>query len=881
MHRLFPISDISSKKDQTQSWLMIIAGLVMISYGLILSLAPAVRYHAGSERYQFQHWFGVVVWGIVFSLLHHQTTKKLSYGDPYILPLVALLSGIGLMTIWRLYPILGIRQTIWIALSSIMILLGLQFPVFLQYLRRYKYIWLILGLILTGLTIFLGINPLGAGSTRWLQIFGIHFQPSEPLKLLLIAYLAGFFTDRLSRHDRGLEGYLPTIFLIGIALLLLIFQGDLGTASIFLLIYLAMLFTSQGNHGVLWITPILIIAAGVAGYFFIDVVRLRVDTWLNPFGDPTGASYQIIQSLVAIAEGNMFGAGPGLGSPGLIPVSVSDFIFSAIAEELGFLGATIIILLFILLLYRGIHIAITTKNSFYRYLTLGLIFYYGIQSILIIGGNIGLLPLTGVTLPFLSYGGSSLLVSFFGVLILLTISHKSMLTNESNRIYQPRYVMIGSLLIFVLIIEIIVTSLPSFWFNATLVNRPENPRWIINDRFSERGDIIDRNNQVIVTNSGEIGSFQRTSNHIPLYSVIGYTHPIFGQTGIEASMFPYLRGDIGYPYEARFWRELLYNQPPDGLDIRLTIDLELQRSANELLEDQLGAVVVMNANSGEIITMASHPYFNAAELQTTWESLITDENAPLVNRATQGLYPPGATLAPFMIVSQPNILQRMPEPEIRFQHMIGDLGCALPPEDPLTWQTMIANGCQNPQVALAEIIGADPLFTLYQDLGFFSSPRLHLPVAEPSIPDLSDLASFYRGEGQLRVTPLQMAMAASALTNFGVLPGPRIVNAYQDPVEGWNTLPKLQGNDNIFQANAANQVNQLLKVTDLPYWQVISVTMSENDSPITWFIAGTTFEWKGQPITAVVLLEDYAPALAETIGQSLIEQAIRFAGDNP
>jgi len=860
---------------------MIIAGLVIISYGLILSLAPAVRYHADSDFYQIQHWLGVMIWGIAFSLLHHQTTRVLPQRDPYILPLIAFLSGLGLMTIWRLFPNLGLRQTIWIALSSSVILLGLFFPAFIKYMRRYKYIWLILGLVLTAMTIILGTNPLGGGSTRWLQVFGIHFQPSELLKLLLIAFLAGYFTDRLSTSEKRLEDFLPTILIIGIALLLLVFQGDLGTATIFLLIYLSMLFTSQGNKWVLLITPILFFVAGIAGYFFIDVVQLRVDTWLNPFGDPTGASYQIIQSVVAIAEGNLIGTGPGLGSPGLIPVSVSDFIFSAIAEELGFLGATIIILLFILLIYRGLKVAIQTNNSFHRYLTLGIVFYFGIQSILIIGGNIGLLPLTGVTLPFVSYGGSSLLVSFFGALVLLTISHQTRSVGEVSQITQPRYAMVGSLLIFGLIVEILATSILSFWVNTSLINRPENPRWIINDRFSERGEILDRNNQVIITNTGDIGNFQRTSTHIPLYPVLGYTHPIFGQTGVEAAMYPYLRGIMGYPYSTQFLHKLLYNQPPPGLNIRLTIDLNLQRSANQLLDDQIGAIVLMNANSGEIITMASHPYFNAAELSVIWEDLLSDENAPLVNRATQGLYPPGATLFPFVITAQPDILERFPEPETYFPHLQRNLGCALPPEPPLTWANVISNGCQNMQLALAEKIGIDTLYENYQSLGFFTSPRLHLPVAEATEPDLTDLTNFFLGEGFFRVSPLQMAMAASALTNFGQLPGPRLVNAYQDPGGNWITLPKLQTNQNILDANTTNRVNYLLKSADLPYWHIISVALADNDAPISWFVAGTTIDWKGQPFVAVVLLENDAPAVAESIGRSLIEEVIRFSEPIP
>jgi len=861
--------------------LLLVAGLVIFNYGLILTLAPAVRYHAGSESYQFQHWIGVAVWGIAFSLLHLQTARKLPERDPYILPVVALLTGFGLMTIWRLYPNLGIRQTTWIAVSVILIFLGLQYPVYLQTLRRYKYIWLILGLILTGLTIFLGTNPLGAGSTRWLRMFGIHFQPSEPLKLLLIAYLAGFFTDRLSAYYKKFEAFLPTVIIIGIALLLLFFQRDLGTAAIFLLIYLAMLFTSQGKKKVLWITPILLFTAGLAGYFFIDVVRVRVDTWLSPFGDPTGASYQIIQSMVAIAEGDLIGAGPGLGSPGLIPVSVSDFIFAAIAEELGLLGAAAIILLIMIFLYRGIKLAITTENSFHRYLTLGLVFYYGIQSILIIGGNIGMLPLTGVTLPFLSYGGSSLLVSFIGVMILLTISHKTNLSTATRQIPQPRYAIIGSLLIIVLMIEIVATSLHAFWFNPALVDRPENPRWIIDDRFVERGNILDRNNQIIISNSGDIGNFQRASNHIPLYPVIGYTHPIFGQTGIEASMFTYLRGNTGYSFSTLFWHDLLYNQPPQGLDVRLTIDLELQKSADGLLDGQPGTVILMNANSGEIITMATSPYFDAAQLQVEWENLIADPNAPLINRATQGLYPPGATLFPFIIAAQPNILLQYPEPESRLQAVISDLGCALTPENDLTWHTLVANGCSNAQAVIAEAFGTESLSDFYQKLGFFTAPSLHLTVSEPAIPDPTNAVVFYRGDDHFLVSPLQMVMAVSAITNQGLVPGPRIVNAVQDPSEGWNTLPKLQSNDYVIPVNTANQVNTLLRVDNSPYWQVIAVATTENDRPITWFIAGTNTDWQGQPIAVVVVVESNAPQIAENVGRALIEQAIRFAGQNP
>ncbi|NLN69792.1 MAG: FtsW/RodA/SpoVE family cell cycle protein [Chloroflexi bacterium] len=857
---------------------MIVAGVVILTYGLILTLAPAIRYHAGLERFQFQHWIGILAWFLSFSVLHHQTQRHLPESDPYLLPLAALLSGIGLLTIWRLFPSLGLRQMAWLVLACLLGLIVVNFPRLLQFLRRYKYIWLVLGLLLTGLTIFLGTNPQGEGSTRWLYVFGIHFQPSEPLKLLLIAYLAGFFTDQLTVRGKQFEVFLPTLVVTGLALMHLIFQGDLGTAIIFMLIYLAMLFTSGGSLWVFWLTPVLIAIAGLAGYMLTDIVQLRIDAWLKPFSDPTGATYQVVQSMIAIAEGNLIGTGAGLGSPGLIPVAVSDFIFSALAEELGLLGIAAVIVLFFLLIYRGIKIAASTNNSFYRHLSLGLTFYFGIQGILIIGGNIGLLPLTGVTLPLLSYGGSSLVVSFLGVLTLLTISHQPESDNQTKTIPLPRYALIGVILVLFFIIEIIGASLLSFWFSPALVDRPENPRWIIDDRFVQRGEIVDRDNQTIITNTGITGNFSRTSDHIPLYPVIGYTDPVFGQTGIEATMFNYLRGKIGYTFATQFRQRLLYNQPPKGLDVRLTIDLGLQRSADDLLEGYQGAIVIMNAASGEILTMASHPYFDAAYLQEDWDTLLVDETAPLLNRATQGLYPPGATLFPFIIIDDALISTQLQEPEDRLTVKTADLNCALKPQKPLTWQSIIANGCQTAQMTVAADVGSDALINLYADLGFFTSPQLHLPVADAAASNTIDLNAFFSGEGNFKLSPLQMTMAVSTLSNQGVLPGPRIVNAYNDPVEGWSTLPKLQANVETFDAVSINRVNNLLRQSNYPYWQVVSTVMTEDQQPVTWFIAGTSADWQGQPIATVVVLELDAPSLAESIGRALIEEAIQFLG---
>ena len=859
-------------KNRIQMRLMIIATLIIAIYAAILSIAPAIKYHAGSDRFIYSHWTGVFVWIAAFTFLHFQSSRLISHRDPFLLPTTALLSGLGLLTIWRLYPQLGQRQTIWLLLASILVFVGIKFPGFLAYLRRYKYLWLTLGLVLTVLTIFWGTNPAGIGPKLWLRIFNLHLQPSEPLKLLLIIFLAGFFTDRLTAVYGKFKTLLPTFILTGIALLLLLFQRDLGTASIFLLLYLMMLYVSRGKPWMIGLVPLLVILTGFVGYFFIDIVHVRIDTWLNPLSDPSGASYQIIQSLIGIAEGGVIGTGVGLGSPWLIPVSVSDFIFSAVAEELGFFGSSSIILLVIFLLYRGIKIAINTHNSFHRYLSLGIVFYFGIQSIMIIGGNIGLLPLTGVTLPFVSYGGSSLIVSFAAMIILLLISDEANIQEDAPQITQPRFVIMGNLLMIVLIIEIIITSLYSFWVRPSLLIRPENPRIALADQFTPRGKILDRENRIIITNKGEIGIYQRVSNHIPLYPILGYTNAMYGQTGIEASMSSYLRGYEGYPYSELLRYDLLYNQRPEGLDIRLTLDLQLQEKMDDLLADYLGAGIIMNADSGEILAMASHPFFDAANLEINWEALISDETAPLVNRATQGNYPPGTALSPFLMAYDYEFFRNNPDPNSLISGSVTDLNCAINPGQEINWQVLVANGCKFIQSQFSEGLENDALIVFYQELGFFSAPQLQLIVAEPPTAEaFSDDNDLLEGEGAFSITPLQMALAVSTLTNNGVLPGPRIVNAYQNPEGEWITLPKLAENTQALPIATLNQVIDLISDSNSYYWQGTSTTRDEDGQKVSWFIAGTTPAWQGQPISIVVVLEDQPAIFAEHIGHSLIE----------
>ncbi|MDR3574059.1 MAG: FtsW/RodA/SpoVE family cell cycle protein [Anaerolineaceae bacterium] len=409
-------------KDQTQSRLMILAAIFLFFYCIVLTLSPAVRLHSWQVAYRWDHWLAFLAWLVGFGFIYRELNRWLPDHDPLLLPVTALLTGWGLLSIWRLDNTLGLRQTTWLLVSLAIFWIGLRLPRLLSSLRRYKYIWLTSGLALTALTFFFGTYPGGIGPHLWLGCCGLYFQPSEPLKLLLVVYLAAYLADRLPMSFNLMALLTPTILLIGAALAILLAQRDLGTGSLFILIYSIVIYLASGRKRILLISSLIILIAGAAGFLLFDVINLRVIAWLNPWADPSGRSYQIVQSLIAVASGGLFGSGPGLGSPGVVPVAQSDFIFASIAEETGFLGMLGMSVLLALAAERGLLIALRAPNLYQRYLAGGVTAYLAAQSILIIGGNLRLLPLTGVTLPFVSYGGSSLLTSFLSLLILYLIS---------------------------------------------------------------------------------------------------------------------------------------------------------------------------------------------------------------------------------------------------------------------------------------------------------------------------------------------------------------------------------------------------------------------------------------------------------------------------
>ncbi len=871
MNFLFPVG--TSSKDQNQSRLLLLAFAFLVLYSLTLSLSPAVRYHSWQVEYRWQHWIGLAIWLGGFSLIHRLTLKHLPDRDAYILPLVGLLAGLGLLTIWRLDNGFGLRQTLWIALSLLIFGGIISRPTVLPLLRRYKYLWLTGGLLITGLTFIFGTYPGGNGPHLWLGCCGIYLQPSEPLKLLLIIYLAAYLADRSIIKIRLMSLLLPTLILAGTALAILVAQRDLGTGSLFIVLYSMVIYLASGKKKLLAISAALIALAGLAGYRLFDVIQIRVDAWINPWIDPNGHAYQIIQSLIAVASGGTLGYGPGLGNPSVVPVSHSDFIFTAISEELGLTGTIAIIVIMGMIAIRGLVIALQASNSYQRFLAAGISFNIIAQSILIIGGNLRLFPLTGVTLPFVSYGGSSLVTSFTAIALLALISNHS--EDEIAPVVDSKpFLVTGALLLGGLLA---IGTINIYWAvirGDDLQNRQDNPRWTVTERYVARGRILDRNNQPIAVTIGGPGEYERQLLHPPLGPIIGYSNPLYGQAGLEAFLDPYLRGLQGNPTSTNVYYRLIYGQTPPGLDVRLSLDLRIQQKVDELLAGHAGAVVLLNSQTGEIYAMSSQPGYDPNHLAENWGNWVNDRQGVFLNRATQGQYSPGTALGPFLyeaVLDQQTQIALPDSPSLVFDGEIWD--CALPVSDKPTWGELLSHGCPGSVNAIAQQLRADQMIDLFHLLSLDRSPQITLPVA-PVINYQSQDSSerLALGEGKMKVSPLQMALAASALSPAGIIPAPRIAMAVNTPTESWVILPGDQTTENPRLESRANAI-KMLQMENLPAWQVTATAQGDNGK-ISWFLAGTNADWQGIPLSLAIVLEQDDPETAKLIGDEILQSML-------
>ena len=866
-------SKTNSRQDLIQFRLFRLAILFHAIGCAVLTLAPVVRYHSWTVELRWQQWVGFLVWAAGFVFLNRISARYKPDRDPYLLPVISFITAWGLLTIYRLDPALGFRQTLWLAIGMFLFFVIIREKGILNFLRRYKYFWLSSGLLLTLLTFLVGVYPSGSGPALWFRFFGIYFQPSELLKILLIIFLAAYFAENLQIRFNLVRLLMPTLLLVGIAFLILVAQHDLGTASLFIAIYAIIIYLASGKRRLLLISFLVVLLALVIGYQIYDVIQLRIEAWLNPWLDPNGRSYQIVQSIIAVANGGIFGRGIGLGSPGVVPVSQSDFIFTAIFEETGLLGATGLILLFTLLMARGFTTALNAPNQFQRLLAAGITAAITVQALLIIGGAIRMLPLTGVTLPFVSYGGSSLVISFIAGGLLLAISDQVEQKPAALERAVP-YRLVGGVFLAAFAAVLVICTWWSVIRSTDLLSRNDNPRRFISDAYVERGAIYDQNEELLTETTGEKGNYTHTLSYPPLSSVIGYSDPQYGQTGLEASQDYLLRGDT----EENFWQvfrtRLLFGQYPQGFDLRTSIDLKLQQVIDPLLENEKGSILAMNAASGEILAIATSPTFDANSLAENMETWKADETSPLLNRATQGLYPPGAVAGGLLLNDVISSGQNLPDlPDFyRSENYADSFYCADSLPASFIWLDLVSAGCPFALEQLGSGLKPVDLYNLYLQSGLLEQPEIQIESAQTTnLGNYTDLNALFRGQSNLLVTPLQVALAYAPFSNGGHSVEATLVTAYRPPQGAWQLLNNSAENVRDESVPIASLISTASNSSSNGWY--ISATVPIATGYLNWYIQGTPSNWKGIPIVVVIALEESTPERAKEIGVSVYTAA--------
>ena len=382
-----------------------------------------------------------------FGAVHAAVRAWAPHGSPYLIPLAALLSALGISEIYRLDQPMAALQRWWLLIAAALAVLTLWSlsTVGTQVFRRYRYIMLAAALLLLLLPLLPQNWPLPIrglllnGSRLWVRFdlgfIEMRFQPGEIVKLLMVGFLASFLSERqaaLSMRARKFGPFelpeprqmIPILVAWFASFGVMVYQRDLGASLLLFSIFIAMLYAATGRNTYLVAGGSLFGVGALAAWASFTHVQTRLEAWLMPFENYETTGYQISNGIFAMASGSLSGTGLGLGRPGLISFAETDFIFAALGEELGLVGSVLILAMFALVIAVGMGIALRSRDLFRKLLATGLTFTLGFQAMLIVGGIVRLFPLTGITLPFMSYGGSSLVSNFVLIALLIRISHE-------------------------------------------------------------------------------------------------------------------------------------------------------------------------------------------------------------------------------------------------------------------------------------------------------------------------------------------------------------------------------------------------------------------------------------------------------------------------
>lgn len=793
---------------------------------LLLAATPAillvfVLVRASGDNAQVSWPDLVVPAGLIAAfLVAHLALRRLApAADPVLLPIVALLSGTGLAFIMRLDPELAASQLVWLFVGVAALIGTLLAVPSLERLARYKYTIVLVGLILLLLPAVIGVEVNGA--KLWLRFAGLSFQPAELAKILIVLFLAAYLAENrevLSVSTRRVAGFWlpparhlgPLLAMWAISLLVLVAEKDLGSSLLFFGMFLIIVYVATGRPAYVLVGIALFGAGATGAYYAFDHVQTRVAIWLDPFADAAGRGYQLVQSLFALGAGRVLGVGINNGFPGRIPFVETDFIFAVIGEELGLIGGAALILAYLVFCLRGLSTAARARSDMAAFTAAGLVGVFALQTFVIIGGVTRLIPLTGITLPFVSYGGSSILANF--ILLALLLRAGDAATGQGTEMVSMagagvlgRFALSRRLMRTAVVISLLLCALVVnlTWIQVVkadaLAANPANTRGLAEEQRSPRGAIVTSDGTVLAQSSasGEIyvrsypaGSF---ASH-----VVGYYSLTYGRAGIEAAANDALTGKREFA-TMRDAIEAAAGLPVPGNDVVLTIDSDVQAAAEAALGDRRGACVAIDPSTGAVLAMASSPRYDPGMVDDSWDALSSAEAAPLYNRSAQSLYPPGST---FKVVTLTGALGAgVATPETTYPGPATlEIGNA-----PVTnyggsnygtvdLREATASSINTVFAQLAVDLGAGDLVAQSEAFGFNDEPPLEIPASMSLMPDPDEMTEWetaWAGVGQPvgehesppgpQTTALQMALVAAGIANDGTVMSPHLIERIADP----------------------------------------------------------------------------------------------------
>ncbi|MDR2956859.1 MAG: FtsW/RodA/SpoVE family cell cycle protein [Coriobacteriales bacterium] len=872
---------------------------------------------------------------IAFLAAHLAVRRLTPAADPALLPIVFMLSGIGIAFVLRLAPELAGRQVMWLFFSVAMMIVVLFFVPTITKLTDYKFTIMTAGLVLLLLPVFVGTEIYG--SKIWLTFLGYSFQPGEVAKVLVVLFLAGYLADNremLSAANRRLAGInfpdpralAPLMIMWVISLVIVVFERDLGSALLFFGIFLVMVFITTGRLAYVLGGVLLAVAGALAAWMLFDHVALRVSIWLDPFADRNGSGYQIVQALYSLADGGLFGSGIGRGMPEFIPVVASDFIFVAIAEEMGLLGASAMIILYLLFAMRGLTIAARARSDVDAFTAVGLTVAITLQAFVIIGGTTRLIPMTGVTLPFVSQGGSSLLASFMIVALLLRAGDSGT-GLQTEIVGVPGFEggilgrltlgkrLTGFMTVLAGLFALLIVNLG--WYMViqaeALQSDPANGHTITRNLNVPRGDIISADGVICASSyldENEIWQREYPMGNLAAH-IIGYRSATYGAAGIEARFSETLTGRKGFSTWSDALAAIAGQQHP-GNDVHLTMDTRVQADTESIMSGQTGAAVVVNARTGEVISLVSLPGYNPAEIdvilggQGDDGSGLGGGSSQLYNRATQALYAPGSSFKTVTLIAalDNNVATIQSEydapPRIEIggadvtNFNLNDYGRVnLKRGFELSSNTVFGQ--------LADQLGASRLVQAAERLGFNRAWNTDFAINPSLMPDPSEMTAWetaWAGIGQPvgehkspagpQVTVIQMAMVASAIANDGEMMSPYLVGYITNPqgILVNSYVPRSEGR--VMSRETAGQMQVAMRgvveqgtatAANLSSHVVCGKTgtaQTANQADDSWFIGWV--EIGSERYVVAIILEQRPTGAAVPYARQVFESVVRNLG---